>query len=153
MFLVLTGLTIAQTTGVMHKGMTIWTDSIGYTNLSETSDSVLILDTKLYDWFRIFLAGNTNSQVDSIYAQAGSLRFNESKSQVDTVWGSWVALKDSAWTDTNIMINNSVGKDWLLFSPVTRLLRFALLNERDVAVYDGALVTRNCVITINAVIK
>jgi len=147
MFLVLTGLTIAQTTGRIIGDMTVWTDSIGYTNLSETSDSVWILDTKPYDWFRIFVEGNSNSPVDSFYIQAGTVRYSESKSAVDTIWSSWAMVRDSSWVGQQTMINNSVGKDWLLFNPVTKLLRFTLLN------YRTSSPTRNVVITINAIKK
>ncbi len=145
MFLILTGLTFAQTGGKLVGDGAVWTDSLGYTNLDETSDSVLILETRHYNWFKIFLDGNSNAQADSLYLQSGSFVWSEVDTVADTVWGSWAALKDSAWTDTNIMINNTVGKHYLLFDPVSDLLRFTLLN------YRAAIPTRNCRITIKAV--
>ena len=146
MFLILTGLTFAQTGGKLVGDGAVWTDSLGYTNLDETSDSVLILETKHYNWFKIFLDGNSNAQADSLYLHSGSFVWNEQKTAVtDTVWGSQSMVKDSVWGDLNTMINNTVGKSFLLFDPVTDLLRFTLLN------YRAAIPTRNCRITIKAV--
>ncbi len=72
--------------------------------------------------------------------------WNEQKTAVtDTVWGSQSMVKDSVWGDLNTMINNTVGKSFLLFDPVADLLRFTLLN------YRAAIPTRNCRITIKAV--
>ena len=143
--ILLTGVGLTQSRGTVTDGGTIWTDSLGYTNLSETSDSILVIRTSFrYNWYRVLLEGNANSPVDSFYVQAGSVRYNELKVDVDTVWGSWLALKDSSWSDVNTMINNTVGKDYLIFAPMAQMLRFRLLNNR------GNLVTRNVVITINA---
>ena len=140
------GISFAQTNGKEIGGGTVWTDSLGYTNLSETSDSVLTLNMNFSQaWYRIFLKGNANAQADSIYYQHGSVRYSQAKAAVDTVWGSWGTVRDSAWTASNIMINNTVGKDFLLFSPIHQLLRFTLLN------YRAAIPTRNCVITIQAI--
>ena len=149
----LAGLTFAQTEGKLTGGGVVWTDSLGYNNLAvEGSDSVLIINMNFaHSWYKIIVDGNANSQVDSFYVQSGTVRYSQGGAAVDTMWGSWMAVKDSAWGDINTMINNTVGKDFLLFSPVVQLLKFSLLNERDVTVYDGALVPRNCVITIQAV--
>ena len=157
------GISFAQTNGKEIGGGTVWTDSLGYTTYPDTaasidgafiadsidiSDSVLVIDMNFSQaWYRIFLKGNANAQADSIYYQHGSVRYSQAKAAVDTVWGSWGTVRDSAWTASNIMINNTVGKDFLLFSPIHQLLRFTLLN------YRAAIPTRNCVITIQAVKK
>ena len=142
----LTGYAFGQTNGISVGAGTVWTDTLGYTTLDETSDSVLTLDTRFSkDWYRIIVDGNANSPVDSFYYQHGTVRYSQAGAPVDTMWGSWGAVKDSAWGDINTMINNSVGKDFLLFSPVHQLLRFTLLNHR------GGLAGRNCVITIQAI--
>ena len=144
--ILLAGLTFGQTNGKQVSNGTIWTDSLGYTNLNETSDSVLILNANFsHNWYKIIVAGNANAQADSFVVQSGSVRYDQARDAQDTVWGSWMAVKDSAWTDINYMINNTVGKDFLLFSPVVQLLKFTLLN------YRAAIPTRNCVITIQAI--
>ena len=139
------GFTLAQTKGKQIGDGTVWTDTLGYTNLSETSDSVLILNTNFaHGWYRIFVAGNANAQADSFVVQAGTVRYDEARDPQDTIWGSWCALKDSAWSDLNVMVNNTVGKDFLMFVPMAQLLKFTLLN------YRLAIPGRNCVITIDA---
>ena len=136
--LILNYASYAQTKGKSVGGGTVWTDSLGYTNLDETSDSILVMNMNFSKgWIHIFVKGNATAQADSFYVQAGSVRYTQAKVATDTVWGSWAAFKDSAWTDTNIMINNTVGKDYLLFRPITQLLRFTLLN------YRAAIPTRN----------
>ena len=137
----------AQTAGKLVGGGTVWTDSLGY-GVVATSDSVWILNVNFaYDWFRIFVKGNANDAVDSIGLQAGSVRYNESRAAVDTVWGSYSTVKDSVWDSINIMVNNSTGKDFTLFNPSVQLLKFSLLN------YRALLTTRNVTITINATRK
>lgn len=136
----------AQTRGKNVGGGTVWTDSLGYTNLNETSDSILIINMNFSKgWIHLFIEGNATAQADSFYVQAGAVRYDEAKDAQDTIWGSYVAFKDSSWSDINILINNTVGKDFLMFRPVTQLLRFTLLN------YRAAIPTRNLVITIQAI--
>lgn len=144
------GVTNAQRTGVNTGNGTIWSDSLGYsTNGGGTdgdNDSSWVFDTKFaHSWFKVFIKGNANSPVDSAFMRTGSLTYDEAKNIIDTVWGSWLALKDSSWSDVNVMINNTVGKDYLVFCPVVQLLEFGLLNQR------GGLVTRNLSITVQAV--
>ena len=130
----------------VETGGYVFTDSLGYTNLAETSDSVLIINMNFAKgWIAIFLAGNANSTLDSVHVRAGSFIYDTDGDVVDTTFGSWAALKDSAWTDTNIMINNTIGKDYLMFRPVTQLLQFILMN------YRKAVPTRNVQITVQAV--
>ena len=144
LFLLIAGMSFAQTKGKLVGGGTVWTDSLGY-GVVATSDSVWILDTNFAnEWYRIFIKGNTNSPVDSIIIQAGTVRYSEGKAAIDTVWGSWSTVKDSVWGSINTIINNTVGKDFTLFNPATQLLKFSLLNHR------AGLVTRNVAITIDA---
>jgi len=143
--LLIAGFLSAQSDGIMQNGGTIWTDSLGYTTASETSDSVWILDTRYHDWYKFTMEGNANAQADSIVIQSGVVRYTAAGVETDTVWGNWCALKDSAWGDQNVMVNNTVGMNYLLFSPVNRLMKISLLN------YRLAIPTRNCVLTIEAV--
>ena len=146
LIMLMAGFALGQTNGVTVGAGTVWTDTLGYTTLSETSDSVLILDTRFSkDWYRIFVKGNATSEADSFYVQHGSVRYDQAGTAQDTVWGSWATVKDSAWSDHNTMINNTVGKDFLLFSPIHQLLKFTLLN------YRAAEADRNCVISIQAI--
>jgi len=137
----------AQTTGKLVGNGTVWTDSLGFSG-SDTlavADSVLILDVNfVYDSYRIFLEGNANSSVDSVAVQAGSVRYDESKAAVDTVWGSYTGVQIAAGTIAVRMVNTSAGVDFVLDNQAIQLLKFSLMNDRT------ALATRNLVITINA---
>ncbi len=147
--ILMAGVSLAQTNGLSVGAGTIWTDSLGYQSgdeAGEAADSVWILDTKFSkSWYRIFVEGDAYSEADSFYYQHGTIRYSQSGAAVDTMWGSWGTVKDSVWNDINVMINNVVGKDFLLFSPIHQLLRFTLLNHR------GNEDERNVVITIQAV--
>ena len=148
--LLIAGFTLAQTKGKEISNAVVWTDTLGYTTLAPTTavpiDSVWILNTNFaHGWYRLFMKGNANAQADSVVVQVGTVRYDEARDPQDTVWGSWSALKDSAWGDLNVMVNNTVGKDFLMFVPMAQLLKFTLLN------YRAAIPNRNCVITINAI--
>jgi len=155
MLILLVGVSFAQTTdsGIRGRDLgfaTVYTDSIGYgTAGTAADDSVLIIGTQsAHSWYRVFVEGNANSPVDSFVVQAGIVRHGGYQGAIqDTIWGSWMAVKDSVWGTINTMINNSVGKDFLLFTPMAHILKFTLLNHR------GGLATRNCVITVQALRK
>ena len=151
LIILLAGVTLGQTKGKQVSDGTIWTDSLGFGTVA-TSDSVWIFNANFsHDWYRFVVEGNSNSPVDSVKVQAGTIRYTQAGVAVDTMWGSWATLKDSVWNDINTIVNNSVGRDFLLFNPVVQLLKLSLLNEWNVAVYNGADVTRNVTITIQAV--
>ena len=143
----LIGIGNAQSNGLPIGDATIWTDSLGYSG-SDTlvvADSVFIIKPDFNnEWYRVFVKGDANSSVDSIYIQAGAIRYSNVGTAIDTVWGSYSTLKDSAWGSINVIVNNSVGKDFTIFNPVTQLLKFGLLNYRE------ALPTRNVTLTIQA---
>ena len=142
---ILVGVSNAQLKGVVQGDATIWTDSLGYSGSApvNTADSVWIFKPNFNDeWYRIFVKGNANSSVDSIYVKVGTIRYNNYNRAIDTLWGSYATLKDSGWNTVNVIVNNTVGKDFTLFSPVTQLLQFGLLN------YRAALTTRNVEITV-----
>ena len=148
--LLFTGFAFAQTREYRLNNGSVWTDTLGYTNVDQTKDSVLILDVGLrFNWFRVAFEGNGNSPVDSLYVQAGYVRYSSvpgtRQTAQDTIWGSWLPVQDSLFNSIHVMINNSVGKDFLIYTPLAHLLRFSILNTR----LD--LVTRDCVITINAI--
>ena len=145
--ILLSGLTFAQSNGQPIGDATIWTDSLGYSD-SDTltvADSSFILKVDFNnEWYRIFIKGNANSSVDSIYVQAGAIRYNNNEVALDTVWGSYTTLKDSVWNSISVIVNNTVGKDFTVFVPTAQLLKFQLLNHRE------TLTTRNVVLTIQA---
>jgi len=135
--LLMAGFTLGQSSGEPFfngkqiGGGTVWSDTLSYNNGAGTSDSVLIFNVNFsHDWYRFIAEGDTNTLADSFYVEHGSVRYDIGGSAVDTIWGSWATVKDSVWGDINTMINNTVGKDFLLFSPVAQLLRFTLLNHR-----------------------
>lgn len=142
----LIGVNYSQVQGLPIGDATIWTDSVGYSG-SDTlavADSVWTLKVDFNnEWYRIFIAGNSNSPVDSIYIKAGTIRYR-GKTAIDTLWGSYATLKDSGWNTVNVIVNNTVGKDFTLFNPVTQLLQIGLLN------YRGVLPTRNARLTVQA---
>lgn len=141
----LAGIAFSQSTGVVEGNGVIWTDSLGYTKYAETKDSVWILKTNfLYNDYRIFIKGNANTTVDSLRCYSGTIRYRENKTPVDTIWGSQIALKDSAGNTVYTIINNTVGKDYTMTRPATQLFKIALLN------YRAAKPLRNTVLTINA---
>ncbi len=147
LFLILmVGVSFAQRERIAAIGNgVVYNDTLSYTTAAEPSDSMWIIDTKFNnDWYRFFLKGNANSPVDSVYYQHGTINYDQAEVAVDTFWGSWGAVKDSSWTDINTMINNTVGKDFILFSPIHQLLRFAILNHR------GSLPTRTIEVTLQA---
>ena len=152
LLILMAGVSLAQVSGEpFYRGKTIgggtaWSDTLSYTNAATPSDSVIVFNVNFsHSWYRIFVEGNANSSVDSFYVQHGSVRYDIGGNAVDTVWGSWSTAKDSVWGDINTMVNNTVGKDFLLFSPVAQLLRFTLLNFR------ADLVTRSLRLTIIAI--
>ena len=147
--LLFAGFTVAQENAKLinvETGGYVLTDSLGYTNLDETSDSVIVLNMNFTkSKIRIFVTGNANTTLDSIHVRQGSYIYNTSGTVVGTTYGSWASLSDSAGTATNIIINNTVGKDYTLKSSVVQLLQFVLMNHRP------TLVTRNVQITIQAI--
>ena len=146
--LLFSGIMFAQSNGKVVGGGVIWTDSLGWNTTDTTgllSDSVLIINVDFtHEWYKVFVHGNANSSVDTVGITTGSIVYNDYGSAIDTVWGSAKTLKDSVWDSINLMINNSTGKDFLIFDPAIQLLKFSLLN------YRAALLTRNVIITINA---
>jgi len=73
--LMLSGMTFAQTLGVSVGGGTVWTDSLGYTNLNETSDSVLILDLKFSKgWIHLFYRRERNGTSRFVLRPSGGYK-------------------------------------------------------------------------------
>ena len=109
-----------------------------------TSDSVenVDLDLQYGDLTSIFVEGNANG-TDSIMVRAGAKSFLVSGiTASDTVWGSYVPLKDSSGTVVNTIVNNTVGKHYWISEPNQDVLQFQLKN------YRAALITRSVTLVI-----
>jgi len=141
--IILSGIAFSQTNGVIVGDGAVWTDSLGY-EVGVVSDSVWILKTNLaYSKYRIILAGNANSPVDSVALQLGSVRYSND-TPIDTVWSTYTGVKVAAGTINVRMVNTSVGADFLLEDPCALLFKFKLMNNR------ATLRSRNVTLTINA---
>lgn len=146
---ILTPLSFAQMNGkwVIDGSFRTYTDSLQYqTDVVASKDSVWILS---FNWnpdaVRIYIKGNSNNPVDSIGVQFGYDVYNESGTVVATQYGSWTALKDSAWNTVSTIVNNTVGKDYAVYQfPSYGKLKFTLRNHR------GTLTTRKAQITVQA---
>ncbi len=120
----------AQSNGLIMTSKAItWTDSVYY---GGPGDSVWVVPVNFRaDNFRIYFDANSNSPVDSIGIELGAIVYNSTGTKIDTTWGSYVAVKDSAWNTLNVAVNNTVGKDYsLFFMPPVELIRISLLNYR-----------------------
>lgn len=129
----------AQSKGtIITSRLSVYADSLQYqTDAVAGKDSVWILSIPNSKTVRLFIKGNANSPVDSLAAQLGSIRYTETGVPVDTIWGSYVAFKDSAWNTVNTLINNTVGKDFSLYvMPAIQLMKISIRNHR------GTLPTR-----------
>lgn len=141
LILLISFISIAQTTGVIITNKaSVYSDSLQF-EVSDTlnqKDSVMIIKTNFrFEYARIFLAGNANSSVDSLGVQLGGITYDVNGTPIDTMWGSYVAFKDSAWNTVNTLVNNTVGKDFSLYTmPVFQLMKISILN------YRAALLTR-----------
>jgi hypothetical protein len=147
--IILSGIAFSQSKGIVIGDGVVWTDSVGYgtgaVGSATASDSVFILNTRFSnEWYRIFIKGNAHSTVDSVKIQAGTIRYYNTGVPKDTIWGSFITLKDSAWNTVNTIVNNTTGKDYTIYNPIIQLLKFSLLN------YRAASLLRNVTITINA---
>ena len=138
LFVALSIIGFAQQEGtVITNKASVFADSLKYT-ASGTADSVFIIKANFrFDAARIFINGNSNSPVDSLGVQLGGIRRNNAGVPIDTSWGSYISFKDSAWNITNTLINNTVGKDFSLYTmPVFELMKISVRNHR------ATLVTR-----------
>lgn len=129
----------AQSTGtIVTSRLSVYADSLQYqTDAVAGKDSVWII--KMFDakTVRLFIKGNANSPVDSLGIKLGSIRYSENGVPIDTTWGSYIAFKDSAWNTVNTIVNNTVGKDFSLYTmPALQLMKISIRNHR------GTLPTR-----------
>lgn len=124
----------------------VFTDSVGYTNLSETSDSVKVYD---FNFFRgdmyIIIHGSANSPVDSFYLRSGARTYDTDGVVSGTTYGSFIPLQDSALATQYTVIGNAVGKTYFINQSVKQLVKVTVPNHR------GSDVDRNIVFTIIAV--
>lgn len=147
--ILLTTLSLAQMNGkwIIDGQFRTYTDSLQYqTDAVEGKDSVWIISFNFNpDAIKIYVKGNNNSPVDSIGVQFGYDVYNESGTVIETFYGSWTALKDSAWNTVNTIVNNTVGKDYSLFNfPTFSKVKLTLRNHR------GTLATRKSQVTVQA---
>lgn len=110
-----------------------------------TMDSVerVDFDMQYGDLAAIWVLGNPNSPVDSVYIKTGGKSILVAGvTPDDTIYGGNVTLKDSAGSIQNTIVNNSTGKRYWFFEPVIDVLEFGLLNHR------GTLATREVTFVI-----
>ena len=145
LFLILFAFTIqlsAQNWIPQGNGYT-YTVTIKYGGVA-TSDSIenVDLDLQYGDFTSIFVEGNANG-TDSVVVRAGAKSFLVAGiTASDTVWGSYVPLKDSSGTVVNTIVNNTVGKHYWISEPNQDVLQFQLIN------YRAALATRSVTLVI-----
>ena len=141
LLLAIASIGFAQSGGIIITSKaSVFADSLQY-EVSDTlnqKDSVYIINTNLkFEYARIIIKGSANSPVDSLGIQLGGIRYNNDGTAIDTLWGSFVSLKDSAWNTVQTIVNNTVGKDYSLYTmPVFQLMKVSILNHR------ATLVTR-----------
>lgn len=112
------------------KTGTQWNDSL-YCGGTVAGDSVYTIDLNLeYEWMKIFIKGNANNTVDSLKITEGAPTFSNLTLQPtgETIWGSYVALKDSGLNTVNVMVNNTVGKSFTLWNPAIGTYKMEFLN-------------------------
>lgn len=145
LFLVLGLQSFGQTGGVLLNQTTkSWSDSLRY---GTPGDSVWILNCSDFSSgsFRILLKGNTNNPVDSIGIELGAYIRNASGTVIEAVYGSQIAVKDSAWNTLQTLVNKSTSKDYTLYVlPPVELMRISLLNHR------GTLATRKVKVIVQS---
>lgn len=148
-FLILVALSaniFAQSAGIIYTSkVKTWTDSLQYqTDAVAGKDSVWIVRIDGgFDSFRFYLDANANSPVDSVGIELGGRVYNDAGTCTDTTWGSYIAVKDSAWNTLQTLVNKTTGKDYSgYFMPPVDLVKLTLLN------YRAAVPTRKVRVTI-----
>ena len=129
---------------LLNEDTKTWYDSLYY---GSPGDSVWILKTTDFyaSTFRIYLDGNSNNPVDSIGIELGAYKRNNAGTVTGAVWGSQIAVKDSAWNTLQTLVNKSTSKDYQLYAmPPVELMRISLLNHR------GTVKTRKVKIIVQA---
>lgn len=130
----------AQTWIPQGSGYT-FTMTLAYATSVAGSDSVETADLDLQygDMVEIWIKGNSNVS-DSIGIRSGAKSILVAgATPSETIYGSFVALKDSNGSIQNTIVNNTVGKHYWLFEPLADVLRFQILNYR--AAYPTRSVT------------
>lgn len=126
----------------------VYNDSIYCLGTVAGGDSIYEFDLNFEaEWVKIFIEGDANDPVDSIVMKEGIYKYsnltgNPSGGTNPVLWGSLVALKDSAQANTNVMINNTVGKSYTLWNPPMGVYKLYFLNDWTV------LKTRNATFSV-----
>lgn len=119
---------------------TVFNDSVYYAVAG--GDSVYQIDLNFeYEWMKIIIIGNANDPVDSLSIQEGTPLYSNLTGYPNGsyAWGSLAALKDSALQDHTVMVNNTVGKSYILWGPALGSYKlyirnhWATLNTRKVS--------------------
>ena len=126
--ILLTGISLAQSNGMIVGKGAIWSDSLYY---GTPGDSSRIFDVNLvYEWITIATEGNANSPVDSLTITPGFVQYTESGAIADTVWGSSALFRDNTWGAVNRVVNTSAGASFLMINPTPQLIKVTIANDR-----------------------
>lgn len=128
--LLLSIVSFAQTPHDIGKFGTQWNDSL-YCGGTVAGDSVYTIDLNLeYEWVKIFVKGNANNTVDSLALREGAPTRSNLTGQPTgtTIWGSLVALKDSALNTINVMVNDATGKSFTIWNPAIGTYKLYFTN-------------------------
>jgi len=119
----------AQQTTIKGKEVTI-IDSLYYSDAGgDSSDYILWIGYESLP--QLFLVGNANSPADSVMYRTGRLEYNANGTLIDTVWGDYGPLKDSSYTTVQVAVNNTTGKDYMIFKNKFQIIEVILFNDWD----------------------
>lgn len=83
-----------------------------------------------YDWVYIALYDSGATYDDSVVVRQGLIRYvNKIKS--DTTWHD-IVVKDSTWTEVNIMVDDNSVHGYLVFTPAMECISVNLINTEAV---------------------
>jgi len=141
LFLLLTPFLLYSQSWIPQGAGYTFTMTLAYATSVAGSDSVELADLDLQygDMVEIWVKGNSNV-ADSIGIRSGAKSILVAgATPSETIYGSFIALKDSVGNIQSTIVNNTVGKHYWVYEPLTDVLRFQLLNYR--AAYPTRSVT------------
>ena len=140
-FLLLTPFLLYSQSWIPQGSGYTFTMTLAYATSVAASDSVELADLDLQygDMVEIWVKGNSNV-ADSIGIRSGAKSILVAgATPSETIYGSFIALKDSVGNIQSTIVNNTVGKHYWVYEPLKDVLRFQLLNYR--AAYPTRSVT------------